>query len=107
MYTRAVEIRIKPAKTNEHMRAFTEQVLPILKAQTGFVDVVVLRSDTAPNRVVGLSFWQTKEDAERFHREQNNRIREIVHDLIETEPVFQTFDVEFSTIYQIATEKAA
>ena len=35
-------------------------------------------SDTEPNRVLALSFWNTKEDAERYHREQYPAIHEMV-----------------------------
>lgn len=69
MYTRVVEITSKSGKARELCNIIEEKVVPILKKQTGFVDETVLVSDMEPNRVVGLSFWNSKEDAQRYHRE--------------------------------------
>jgi hypothetical protein len=38
--------------------------VPILKKLRGFVDEIVLVSSSDPNRVLALSFWNKKEDAE-------------------------------------------
>ena len=35
-------------------------------------------SDTESNRVLALSFWNAKEDAERYHREQYPKINEML-----------------------------
>jgi hypothetical protein len=64
-------------------------------------------SDTESTRILGLSFWNSKEDAERYHREQYPKIQEILKPLIETEPVIRTFDVHTSTTHRIASGKAA
>jgi hypothetical protein len=70
MYTRIVEITSKSGKAPELCNAIEEKAMPILKKQTGFVDETVLVSDAEPNQVLGLSLWNSKEDAERYHREQ-------------------------------------
>jgi heme-degrading monooxygenase HmoA len=107
MYTRAIEITLKPGKEKEFTATFTERILPVLQSQPGLVDVVTLRSDTHFNRVVGLTFWQTKEDADRYHREHWKRVGEIMSYLVETEPALQGFIVETSTVHKIAVGKAA
>ncbi len=70
MFTRTVEVTTKPGKAKELSNTINDKVLPILKKQTGFVDETVLASDADPDRVLAISFWNTKEDAERYHREQ-------------------------------------
>jgi heme-degrading monooxygenase HmoA len=75
MYTRVVEINCKPGKSRELTDTINEKVVPILKKQRGFVDETVLVSDTESTRVLGLSFWNSKEDAERYHQEQYPKIR--------------------------------
>ena len=67
----------------------------------------VLASDTDSNRVLALSFWNTKEDAERYQREQYPAIHVMVRQLLETEPVIRTFNVDSSTTHKIAASKAA
>jgi heme-degrading monooxygenase HmoA len=107
MYTRVVEITSKSGKARELCTTIEEKVVPILKKQTGFVDETVLLSDAEANRVIGISFWNSKEDAERYHREQYPQIQETLKHLLETEPIIRTFDVQSSTTHQITARKAA
>ena len=107
MYTRVVEITSKSGKARELCNTIEEKVLPILKKQAGFVDETVLVSDTESNQVLGLSFWNSKEDAERYHQEQYPKIQEMLKHLIETESDIRTFDVQASTTHQITARKAA
>ena len=107
MYTRVVELTSKSGKTRELCNTIDEKVLPILKKQAGFVDETVLVSDTESNQILGLSFWNSKEDAERYHQEQYPKIHEMLKHLIEGEPAIRTFDVQTSTTHQITAKKAA
>jgi quinol monooxygenase YgiN len=107
MYTRIVELTTKPGKAREVSDTINDKVLPILKKQAGFVDEAVLISDTESTRILGLSFWNKREDAERYHREQYPKINEILRPLLETEPVIRTFDVHTSTTHRITASKAA
>ncbi len=107
MYTRVVELTSKSGKSKELSDTLNEKIVPILKKQRGFVDETVLVSDTESSRVLGLSFWNSKEDAERYHQEQYPKIHEMLKHLLEVEPVIRTFDVHTSTTHRIAAGKAA
>ena len=107
MFTRVVEITTKTGKSHELANTIHEKVLPILKKQSGFVDETVLTSDMESNRVLALSFWKTKDDAERYHREQYPKVTEMLSPLLETAPVIRTFNVHTSTPHKIAAGKAA
>src|SRR5499433_4613667 len=107
MYTRVVEITTKSGKSKELSDTLNEKVVPILKKQRGFVDEIVLVSDTDPTRILGLSFWNKKEDATRYHQEQYPKIHEMLKQLLETEPTIRTFDVHSSTTHRIVAGKAA
>ena len=107
MFTRVVEITAKSGKAQELANTIQEQVLPILKKQAGFLDETVLTSDSEPNRVLGLSFWKSREDAERYHREQYPKINEMLSPQLETAPVIRTYNVHTSTPHKIAAGKAA
>ena len=93
MFTRLVELTSKPGKGKELSNAINEKGVPILKRQSGFVDEIILNSDAEPDRVLALSFWKTKEDAERYHREQYRNIQESLRHLLQAEPDIRTFDV--------------
>ena len=107
MFTRIVELTTKPGKNRELSDIINDKVLPILKKQKGFVDEMVLLPDKENNRILGLSFWNSKEDAEQYHREQYPKVRETLEHLLEVEPVIRTFDVHSSTSLRIAAGKAA
>ena len=107
MFTRTVEVIAKSGKARELAHTINDKVLPILKKQTGFVDETVLVSDAESNRIVALSFWNSKEDAEKYHRERYPAIHEMVRHLLEAEPVIRTFNVDSSTTHKIEAGKAA
>lgn len=107
MFTRVVEITSKSGKADELANMIHEKVVPILRKQAGFVDETVLTSETEPNRILALSFWNTREDAERYHREQYPKISEMLLPLAESAPVIRTFNVHSSTTHKIAASRAA
>jgi len=107
MFTRIVELTSKSGKAKELTNTINEKVLPILEKQSGFVDETILVSDTESIRVLGLSFWNSREDAERYHREQYPKIHEMLKPLLETEPLIRTFEVHSSTTHRIVAGKAA
>ena len=107
MFTRIVEVTAKSGKVRELTIIINDKVLPILKKQTGFVDENLLVSDSEPDRVLAQSFWNSREDAERYNREQYPAVHEMIRHLLETEPAIRTFNVDSSTTHRIAASKAA
>jgi heme-degrading monooxygenase HmoA len=107
MYTRVVEVTVKSGKGPEIAQNFNDKILPVLKSQPGFVDALVLRSDVDPNRVVAISIWQKKEDADRYGREQYENVSKAMEHLSEGKPAVRTFNVEASTIHKAGAGKAA
>jgi heme-degrading monooxygenase HmoA len=107
MFTRVVELTSKSGKARELCNTIDDKVLPILKRQTGFVDVTVIVSDTDPNHVLALSFWNAREDAQRYQREQFDAAQKAIQHLLETAPEVSTFDVHTSTAHKVAADKAA
>jgi heme-degrading monooxygenase HmoA len=107
MFTRVVEVNTKSGKAQDLTSIINDKVLPILKRQVGFVDETVLVSDTDPDRVLALSFWNTREDAERYNREQYPAVHEMLRRLLDAEPAIRTFNVNTSTTHNIVASKAA
>ena len=107
MFTRVVELRSKSGKSKELSSTIHENIIPILKKQRGFVDEVVLVSDTEPTRVLGISFWDTKQDAERYHGEEYPKIHDSLRHVLDGDPTIRTFVVHSSTTHRIEGGKAA
>ena len=107
MFTRIVELTTKPGKNEQLSATINDKVLPILKRQKGFVDEMVFVSDKEDNRVLSLSFWNTRPDAEQYHRTDYPKVQEAIRPLLDAEPVIRTFEVHTSTTHKIAAGKAA
>src|SRR4029077_12208488 len=107
MFTRIVELTAKPGKNKQLAETIDEKVLPILKKQKGFVDETVFVSDKEDNRVLAQGFWNTKEDAEQYHRAEYQKVHETIQPLLEPEPVIRTFNAHSSPSHKIAASKAA
>ena len=107
MFTRIVELTTKPGKNEQLSATIDDKVLPILKKQKGFVDEMVFVSDKDNNRVLALSFWNTKEEAEQYNRTDYPKVQEAIRPLLDAEPVIRTFDVHTSTTHKIAAGRAA
>jgi len=107
MFTRVVEVTAKAGKARDFANMVQEKALPILRKQPGFVDEILLVSNTDPNQVMALSFWKTQQDAERYHREQFPAIQEMLRPHIERGPDVKTFNVDASTSHKISRGKAA
>ena len=52
MFSRVVAVRTKEGKARQLAKTIQEKILPILESQTGFVDVVILISDTEPDQIL-------------------------------------------------------
>jgi heme-degrading monooxygenase HmoA len=107
MHTLIIEGHIKPGKRNEFLAAWKKDILPALKKQQGFVDEILLLGSTEQDSGVGLSFWKTREEAERYHRSTFPRLTSAVQHLMNGSPTVRSFNVESSETFHIATEKAA
>jgi len=107
MFARLVKVTTRSGKTRELSRIISERVLPILKSQPGFVDELTLVSNDNPSHLIAISFWRSREDAERYSRENFASIKEIISGLVEGTPEVRTFDVEQSTMHRIAAGRAA
>jgi heme-degrading monooxygenase HmoA len=107
MFTRIVECHVKPERKDEFETKLRNEVLPILQKQPGFVDLIALQPEDDSDRQVSISFWNTKQDAERYQRDQFSRITDSIKPLLKREPMVQTYTVAHSTPHRIAASKAA
>src|ERR1700719_2983210 len=107
MFTPPLGLTTQTGKTQELHNTISENVVPTLKKQRGFLDEIVLVSDTEPDRVLAVSFWNKREDAELYHREQFPKIQDSVRHLLEADPLIRTFNVHTYVGQKIAAEKVA
>ena len=107
MFTRIVEFTSKSGRSKELISTLNETIIPILEKQPGFQDQIVLVSDTEPDGVLGISFWDNRDDAELYHREQFPKIQDSIRRLLEGEPVVRTFNLYSYIGQKIGAGRAA
>jgi heme-degrading monooxygenase HmoA len=107
MHMLLIEGAIKPGIKDDFLKAWERQILPTLKAQKGFVDEILVFNDESESEGVGLSFWQTKEDADRYYNDvfpmQTDRVGDMLADI----PKVRSCSVEHAGIFNIAARRAA
>ncbi len=106
MFTRIVECYVKREKRQEFNDKIQNHVLPILQSQAGFVDMLNLSSEEEPERMVAISLWKSRADAERYHRDHFSGILDTLRPSLRDEPSVEFYNVETSTAHRI-TAKAA
>ncbi len=77
MFARLLELTIKPEKKPELIKALKNDVLPIVKKATGFLEMIPLDVQDEPTRFYVMSFWHDKRNAEQFHRDSYLKVQAI------------------------------
>jgi heme-degrading monooxygenase HmoA len=107
MFTRIVECQAKKGKTEVLAKKVRTEVLPALQTQPGFIDLVALTDSKNGERVVCLSFWNSKESAERYQREHYDAIVQTLGSELDGKPTLEILEVAISTAHRIASSHAA
>jgi heme-degrading monooxygenase HmoA len=105
MFTRHVTIKLKENSAAEFNRVIENEIIPLLRAQKGFRDEVTLVVSER-SEAIGLSFWETKEDAEAYNRTGYQEVLKILSKVVEGEPKIETYEVVNSTFHKIAAHGA-
>jgi hypothetical protein len=107
MHTLIIEGTFKPGKKTEFVTAWKKEILPTLKKQPGFVDEILLFGTAEPDSGVGLSFWKSSGEAERYHRDVFSKLTGSIKHLMNGSPTVRSFNVEAAETFHIAAGKAA
>jgi len=106
MFTRIVEYYVKREKVEE-FRERMKSLVPVLQSQAGLVDLIALSSEDEPERMVGISIWNSLADADRYHQAHFEQIMNSVRPLLIDEPSIAGYNVDASTVHGVAAGKAA
>ena len=83
MFARILDCEVKMEKKDEFVKVLKNEVLPILNKQIGFHEILPFFPEKMKDeRVIAVSLWATKADAERYERgiSQGSRHPEAVPD---------------------------
>lgn len=100
MFVRQVIAHFKPGKFDLFNQRLEDDVIPLLKKQTGFRDELSF-IDTDNDEAIAMSFWDTRKDAEKYQRDIYPQVLKKMQDAIEGTPEVRSFEVKNSTWYDI------
>jgi hypothetical protein len=101
MFARKVAARLKPNSLTEFKILMEYEILPWLREQKGFLDLIVLAAADG-TEVAALSFWDRKEDAQAYNSHGYPDVLSTLGNLFDGVPYVKTFDVLGSTLQSIA-----
>jgi heme-degrading monooxygenase HmoA len=106
VFTRIVTVRLKPNSAQQFSQTIEKKVLPMLRNQKGFRDVLTLINPNG-QEAIGMSFWDSREQAEAYNTSKYAEVQREMTPHIEGPPRVQTYDVANSTVHKISSQPAA
>src|SRR5438128_11685728 len=94
MFARIVEFIPKWEKKEEFVKVVRNEVLPILKKQTGFLEMLPFFPEIKNEKVITITLWTEKKDVERYEREVFFKVEEILTPYLLTPLSYKHYEVE-------------
>ena len=95
MFARILDFEVKMEKKEEFVKVMKNQVLPILKKQTGFLEILPFFPEKMKEeKVINIVLWTTKQDAERYEREFYPKVFDILKPFLTTPVVANYYNLE-------------
>jgi hypothetical protein len=101
MFARKVAARLKPNSLTEFTNIIEREILPWLRTQEGFLDLITLAVPDG-SQVTTISFWDQKGNAQAYHSSGYPEVLKILGKLLDGTPYVKTFDVVSSTLQRTA-----
>ena len=70
------------------------EVLPILKKQNGFLEMLPFFPEIMNEKVITITLWMEKKDVERYEREVFLKVEEILKPYLLTPLTYKHYEVE-------------
>jgi heme-degrading monooxygenase HmoA len=96
MFARIVEFIPKTEQKEQFVKALRNEVLPILKKQPGFLEILPFFPETKTERMITITLWAEKRDAERYEREVYPKVDGILKPYLTTPVSFKYYNLETS-----------
>jgi quinol monooxygenase YgiN len=94
MFARILEFVPKLEKKEEFIRAIKNEVLPILKNQPGFLEILPFFPEDRNDKTITVSLWAEKKNAELYEQKVFPRVSEILKPYLTTPITFKYYMVE-------------
>jgi quinol monooxygenase YgiN len=107
MVTRILDFQLKLEKKDEFVKTIKNEVVPILRKQPGFLEILpFVPENLKENKIVTITLWTNKLDAERYEREVYPRMFDILKPFLTTPVNVRWYNLE-TTVCQHFVEALA
>ncbi|MGA7295670.1 MAG: hypothetical protein WBW85_24295 [Terriglobales bacterium] len=97
MVARKVSARLKPNSLAEFTHLMEREILPWLRKQDGFLDLIVL-TVSGSREVATITFWDHTANAQSYNTDGYPEAHKILSALLDRTPYVKTFEVVSSTL---------
>ncbi len=101
MFARKVAARLKPNSLTEFTNLMKREILPWLRKQDGFLDLITLAVPDG-REVATISFWDRQGNAQAYSAVGYPEALKVLGKLLDGPPYVKTFDVVGSTLQTFA-----
>jgi heme-degrading monooxygenase HmoA len=98
MFARKVAARLKPNSLTEFARVMEHDILPWLRTQEGFQELITLATPGG-KEVATITFWDHQRNAQAYNSSGYPEVLNILQQLLDGPPYVKTFDVVSSTFH--------
>ena len=106
MYARLLEMTVKAEKKTELFKKVREEVLPILRKYSGFMDVINMEVESESAKVYLISIWHDKLDAEKYEKESFANVKAMYEPFLTMPIVVKLCKVDETTFRQVTSVAA-
>jgi heme-degrading monooxygenase HmoA len=96
MFARIVEFIPNLKQKEEFVKVVRNELLPILKKQPGFLEILPFFPETNTEKMITITLWAEKRDADRYEREVYPKVEGILKPYLTTPVTFRRYNVETS-----------
>jgi len=106
MFVRHLKFSLKANVLKDYATAFENEVIPMLRQQPGFRDMITL-ADPDGKHVIGLSFWDTHEQAQSYNEAVYPQILSRLEKFLDGQPELRVLRVLNSTPHKVSAQTSA
>jgi quinol monooxygenase YgiN len=94
MFARILEIAPKLEKKDELIKTVRQEILPILKEQPGFLELLPFVPENVNEKYIAITLWSEKHVAEKYVKEVFPKVEQILKPFLTAPVMFRMYTVE-------------
>jgi hypothetical protein len=101
VFAQTCHLHLKPKCVAEFSRTMEKEIIPLLRKQDGFQDIVAL---IVPGGMaaIGISLWSEEEDVKHYARRTYPSVLKTLANVLNGNPQVLTYEVSNSTFHKVA-----